>query len=273
MFAFIGVASGPLALASCTLLVSTSDLTGRAPPGADASTEAAQEQARSDALADVNVLDVRDGGVEGGVYFFDDFQRADGASIGNGWIEKNPAAFQLESGRVTKNVVTVGYRSNVVYRPANEQIRDVEAAIEFRLSTTSNLGYPQLWARAQTSTVGTVDMLDAYGLYFAGSTRDVRLVRNSGSNDATTFELGNVIASPPLNTTDTFRLRMRVTGTAPVHIDAYVEVRASFAWSTIAQLSVNDTNQNAITNAGVVAFSGHDTETAFTYDNFYYQGL
>lgn len=292
MFAVIGVATGPLALASCTLLVSTSDLTGNTPSGADASVEAAQGDAAStgdgdtrsdtgvsdaavDAVADVSTLDVRDGGTaEGGVYFFDDFQRADNAMIGNGWIEKNPNAFQLAGGKVTKNVVGgIGYRQNLVYRPASEQIRDVEAAVEFRLSTTTNLGYPQLWVRAQTANVGAFDQVDAYGIFYASSTTDIRVVRNVGSMDSTTFQLAAPLSNTPLNTSDTFRLRMRVTGTAPVHIEAFVEMKTTNGWNIIAQTSLNDTNPNAIPTAGVVAFSGHDSETAFTYDNFYYQGL
>src|SRR5687768_15214192 len=80
----------------------------------------------------------------------DGFDRADSATIGAGWIEKNPGAFALSSGRAAKLTVGTGYRDNLVYRPAAEDGRDVDAAIELQL-TTASPGYPQIAVRVQAA--------------------------------------------------------------------------------------------------------------------------
>ena len=52
--------------------------------------------------------------------FVDDFSRPDSAALGNGWLEKSQAAFDLVGGQVTKQAVGSGYRDNIVYRPAGK---------------------------------------------------------------------------------------------------------------------------------------------------------
>src|SRR5690606_12658890 len=78
--------------------------------------------------------------------FFDDFERADGADLGNGWVEKTPGAFSLQGGRVVKSATPVGFADNVVYRP--EAMLDGEASVEVRFSSLPP-GYAQVFVRGQ----------------------------------------------------------------------------------------------------------------------------
>src|SRR5690606_12097795 len=120
----------------------------------------------------VTVLRASDGEVSGAVTFavsaitvepdfVETFDRSDSEDIGNGWLEKSAAAFDLVAGGAAKVASGGGdYRNNVVYRPANENLLDVEAAAELTFSSLA-VGYPQVLVRIQTSTVANVNMLDA----------------------------------------------------------------------------------------------------------------
>ena len=196
--------------------------------------------------------------------FTDDFNRADNASIGNGWIEKSQAAFTLIGNEAAK--VAVGgndYRNNVVYRPSSEDLLDVEASIELRLLSLP-VGYPQVLVRAQSSTIASTNTLDAYLLYMNDSATQAVIARQRGSDydqQLRTFTL-----SPALNASDRYRLRLRATGTNPVVLNAYVE-RFNGTWTLIGQGSYSDTAANRIVAAGSVGFGGY-VETNYRYDNF-----
>jgi hypothetical protein len=194
----------------------------------------------------------------------DDFNRADSATIGNGWIEKNPNAFSIQSNRLIKNAVPTGYRDNVVYRPNSEDSLDVEAAIEFRL-TGLPAGYAQVFTRLQASTVSVADRLDGYMLYLEDSTSRAILGRQTGTDFVTT--LATITISPALNTTDQYRLRLRTTGTAPVALEAYVERQVGAEWQVIGQATATDSAGNRIATAGAVGFGGY-VESTYVMDNF-----
>ncbi len=194
----------------------------------------------------------------------DNFERADGAAIGGGWIEKNPGAFSLSAGRATKLTVGTGYRDNLVYRPAVEDVRDVEAAVELQLSSATP-GYPQLAVRVQSATVANADTFDGYLLYAPNSTTELILGRQNGTAFVTA--LATVALSEPLNTTDRYRLRLAARGTNPVQVDAFMERLDGAIWTTIGQASVTDSAPDRIATAGSVAFGGY-VESSYSYDNF-----
>lgn len=194
----------------------------------------------------------------------DDFQRADGAAIGNGWIEKAPATFSIQAGAVAKVAAGNGYLDNLVYRPAAEDVRDVEASVELRL-LAANPGYPQIHVRVQSDGAAFANWLDSYILYVDGDNTRAVLGRQRGSAFVTT--LAAITISPALNTTDTFRLRLRAVGTSPVELAAFVERLAGSTWQIIGQASANDFAPDRIMTAGSVGFSGY-IETAYRYDNF-----
>lgn len=197
-------------------------------------------------------------------HFVDDFNRADGASVGNGWIEKNDAAFTLAGGQVAKQVVGTFYRDNIVYRPAAENVLDVEASLEFTLLTALP-GYPQVIARLQTNTAANADAFDGYMLYLPDSGTSAIIGRQTGNAFVATLATMNFTQA--LNTTDRYRLRLRVTGTNPVQLSGIVERLAGGVWQTIGQAEIADAAANRIATAGSVGFGGY-VESAYRYDNF-----
>jgi hypothetical protein len=73
--------------------------------------------------------------------------------------------------------------------------------------------------------------------------------------------------SPRLNTTDTYRLRIRATGTDPVQLWAAVERNTATGWQTLGQAVVTDNSAQRIRTAGSVGFGGY-REASYSYDNF-----
>lgn len=194
----------------------------------------------------------------------DNFDRADSATVGNSWVEKNAAAFAIAGNRVTKAAVGTGYRDNIVYRPSAENVADVEASVELRI-TGASPGYPQVLTRIQTGTVGGANILDGYIIYISDSNTTAVLGRQNGSAFVTT--LSNITISPALNTTDTYRLRLRTTGTTPVAVTGWVERLNGATWDIIGTATVNDSDGARFTAAGSVGFSGY-VESSYTLDNF-----
>lgn len=195
---------------------------------------------------------------------FDDFERANAAALGNGWVEKNAAAFSLASGTAAKGTVSTGYRDNIVYRPAAENVADVEVAVELR-ALAANPGYPQIFARVQTGTVAGADQLDGYMIYVNNSATQAILGRQRGNAFVTALATLNL--SSAFNTTDRFRLRLRAAGTNPVQLDAWVERLVGATWTVLASTQVLDSDAERITGAGSVGFGGYIEDT-YTFDNF-----
>lgn len=194
----------------------------------------------------------------------DNFNRADSATVGNNWVEKNPTAFGIASNAVTKAAVGTGYRDNIVYRPSGENVADVEASVEIRFNSAQP-GYPQVLTRVQTGTVGGANILDGYIIYISDNTTQAVLGRQSGSAFVTT--LANITISPALNTTDTYRLRLRTTGTTPVAVTGWVERLNGATWDVIGTATVDDNDGARFTAAGSVGFSGY-VESSYSLDNF-----
>ena len=201
--------------------------------------------------------------LEAGSLFTEAFSRADGAAIGNGWIEKSPAAFTLLGGEASKQSVGSGYLDNLVFRPSNEDILDVETSVEFTLSATSP-GYIEIWSRVQSDTVLVSNWLEGYILFINDNNTEARIGRSNGNAYSL---LATVGLSQPLNTTDRFRLRLSTEGTSPVVVTGYVERFNGADWDVLGQATVNDNDPLQIVTPGTVGFSGH-VESGYVYDNF-----
>lgn len=205
-----------------------------------------------------------------GTDYFDDFSRPDAATLGAGWIEKQPGAFSLGGSSAVKNAVSTGYRDNLVYRPAEEDLLDVEASVELNF-TSPSVGYPQLWVRVRSDTAAIGNMADGYMLYMNNSSTQAVLGRQRGNvfvQSLATFNL-----TTPLNTTDQFRLRLRAIGTNPVLLDANIERLGPSGWEIIGQASASDSSANRLDTPGSVGFGGY-VESSYLFDNFtrLYQG-
>jgi hypothetical protein len=196
--------------------------------------------------------------------FLDDFTRADSSSLGNGWIEKSPNAFSLVGGMAAKLAVGTGYRDNIAYRPASENVLDGEASVEVQFTST-NVGYAQVLTRVQTGTVASGDVLDGYILYVNNSTGQAILGRQRGS--AFVVSLATVGFSETLNTSARYRMRIGAYGTTSVQVSGFVERWNGTAWVVIGSATVTDTSAQRLSTAGSAGFGGY-VEAAYRYDNF-----
>jgi Concanavalin A-like lectin/glucanases superfamily len=196
--------------------------------------------------------------------FIDDFNRPDGADLGNGWVEKNPGAFALAANGVSKAPTGSGYADNLVYRPAGEDVLDVEVSVEVRFASMPP-GYAQVFVRGQTQTIAGAGVFNGYLLF---TDNDPGRAFLSRIENGTFVSLAQLVISPGLNTTDTFRLRLRSTGTTPVALEAYVERFTGSGWTVIGQATVTDTAPSRFTTAGTVGFTGYVEGGVYTYDNF-----
>jgi hypothetical protein len=199
----------------------------------------------------------------GGTYI-DTFSVSDGEVLGGGWIEKSPGSFAIVGGEVIKQAVSSGYRDNLVYRPASEDLLDVEASVELRVLSNPP-GYPQIMVRVQSATVGTANVLDGYLLYINNGTGQAVLSRQTGSASETT------LATMPIGTLDPaqrYRLRLRAIGTDPVVLTAWVERLTGSAWEVVAQVDVTDSTAARIATGGSVGFGGYIEGSSYVFDNF-----
>jgi hypothetical protein len=211
-----------------------------------------------DALPDAEIVDAAS------TDFVDAFARPGNANIGNGWIEKNPAAFAIAAGEVIHFPTSPeSYRDNLVYRPASEDLLDVEISVQVRFVQMPPR-YPQIFVRARA---GTADSYDGYLLYVEGGVdaNQVILGRQVGAVFVET--LSQFTLSESLNTTDRYRMVLRAQGTSPVMLAARVEKLVGAAWSSIGSTTFSDTAAERIAAPGTVGFAG-DEVAAYVYDDF-----
>jgi hypothetical protein len=251
------------ALAGC-ILPTVDSFTGGTPTsdagktGTDSSVVEASTDARSDATdASANVL------------FSDDFNRADGADPGNGWIEKRPASFDLFAGTARWLGGAVSHKDHVMYRPQTEDGLDVTVACEVTFApNVSSPGLPQILARIQASTATTAGTLDAYTLYVNDAFNAARLGRSRGST--TVVSLASLTLAPPISPGGTYRFTLSVSGTNSVTLTSKIEEKAGATWSLIGAATFVDTDALRVPTAGAGGLSGgaNGASGAYAFDNF-----
>jgi len=199
-----------------------------------------------------------------GQVFIDNFNRPDSVDVGNGWVEKTAGAFSLAGNEVIKAATGTGFADNLVYRPANENMLDGEASVEVRF-TSLPPGYAQVFVRGQMGTIANAGVFDGYLLFTDNDAGRALLDR---IENGAFVPLAQITINPGLNTTDTFRLRLRATGTNPVALAAFVERFTGTEWAVIGQSIVNDTAPTRFATPGTVGFTGYLEGGVYTYDNF-----
>jgi len=199
------------------------------------------------------------------VTLFDDFNRADGPSLGNGWVQKS-SAFSLAGNQVIKAATSTGYPDNLVYRPATEDMLDGEASVEVRF-TSLPPGYAQVFVRGQAATIANPGVFEGYLLFIDNDPGRAFLARIEGGPSGY-VPLAQITINPGLNTTDTFRLRLQAAGTNPVALVAFVERFTGTNWAVIGQAAVNDSAATRFATPGSVGFTGYVEGGVYTYDNF-----
>lgn len=199
--------------------------------------------------------------------FVDTFSRPDGAAIGNSWIEKNPEAFSLAGDEVTRvGTSLVSYRDNLVYRPAAENMLDVEVSVRVRI-TSLPPRFPQIFVRARTTTITAADSYDGYLLYVNGGTTADQVVLGRQLGDVFVETLSQFTLSEPFTTTGRYRMVLRAEGTAPVVLAARVEKLVGTTWTTIGSTTASDAAPERIAKPGTVGFGG-DEFARYIYDDF-----
>lgn len=215
---------------------------------------------------DAAAIDASADAPDGPMPFVDDFGRPDGDAIGNGWIEKTPAAWRLADGTASKQLTTASdYRDNLVYRPAAEDIADVEIVMDVRFSATPP-GYAQMFVRGRSATMSTANKYDGYLLYVVGSAPD-DLVLGRQLGGVFVVTLATLQVSEPFAVGVTYRFTLRATGQAPVALYARVERGGPVGFTPIGEVAVDDAAPERIVEAGTVGFSGSD-EATYAYDRF-----
>lgn len=252
---------------ACSLAVTTNGLSGGQGSDGGSLAEAGDRAitAPSDADADAAaVADASDAGTESGApTFLDSFTRDDGP-IRNGWIEKGAGTFAIVGQRASVRSAA-GYRDAVVYRPASEDLADVEVSVVVDATTFSGT-YAQLHARVQRATVEQAGILDSYVLFVSAAPDEVILARTRGTTGPTTF--ADLALSAPLVAGERFRLRLRVTGASPVKVEGFVErVLAGGGGVVLGQATFLDADPMRLDAPGSVGFSA-DTGTGYFYDDF-----
>jgi hypothetical protein len=209
------------------------------------------------------------------VMFADNFQRADGP-LGNGWTEKTPNTFAISSNLVVRTDFSNDYRDLFVSRPANEDQLDATVTMQF---TVGHLppGYPQIHVRVQRTTIATSNTLDGYLLYIDGVAGNGLVQADVTRQHGTVLPtpLATFPLSPPLAQGQTYRLRLSVRGTAPVQLDAAVDLVTGPTFTMIGGIQMLDSDPTAVVDAGAVGFDAGQPEAAnyYTYDEFTYVAL
>jgi hypothetical protein len=214
-------------------------------------------------IDDAPVLDAPDGPASG---FVDDFDRPDADALGNGWIEKVSPTFRITGGEVTRiDTMDSSYRDNMVYRPASEDIRDVEISIRVRFSQTPPR-FAQIFVRADSATIATPDSYRGYLFYVDGVVdNEVVLGRQIGTPFVVTLE--RIVLSEPINTTDRYRMVLRAVGADPVLLHARLEKFVPGGEVVLGETTLSDADPLQLTAPGTVGFAG-DELAAYVYDEF-----
>jgi hypothetical protein len=230
--------------------------------------------------------------VQGGSvqYFSDSFNRANNDTIGNGWTEKNPDAFQILGNELVSVQTNSGFVQDMMYRPFSEARLNSEASVEFRrLSSGTQLdqaNYPQVHSRVQ-SNVSQPWTLDSYIFFIddfqPSPARAMFAIMRSLTGSPQECYIAQLPLPSALVVGQRYRLRFRVSGTSPVTLTGSVDQYNNGSWTQLATGTVTHSTgtprdpslycetQNIpspITNAGVSGVAKWVNRTD-VYDNFY----
>jgi hypothetical protein len=195
--------------------------------------------------------------------FEDDFERRDADDVGNGWVEKTPAAFSLVSGGLRRTVGTTPYENNLVYRPDQEWL-DAEGVLSLTFDMVDPWGFPQFVLRTQFDDIDVIGSVTGYLLFVedSGILQITRQIAGEFTLEGTATLAGPILVGTP------YRLRMRVAGTDPaVQIDGYLEELQDGGWVVHTEVHLTDDGVDRITSPGTLALGAHNVLGAWTYEH------
>ncbi|MGC8835173.1 MAG: GDSL-type esterase/lipase family protein, partial [Armatimonadota bacterium] len=190
----------------------------------------------------------------------DAFNRADSDDVGAGWVERNPEVARVRNGILILSSTGRRFTENILTRPANEAVRDGEAAVRF-LYQQSGSSIPMLFVRATNAST-----VSGYlALLHNGRFAVARL--ETGASSFTTLNSGWA----PLGS-GWHELRLRITGDNPVEIEGELRGTSYTGTPLYLLLKAEDRSNYRITEAGVPGVSVHSSGTV-VFDDFSFSSL
>src|SRR2546430_630499 len=118
--------------------------------------------------------------------FVDDFNRADSADLGNGWVQKTPGAFSLAGNQIVKAATGTGYVDNLVYYPDDMAVPEVSVEVRF---ASLPPGYAQVFVRGDPESIATPGVFSGYLLFTDNDSTRAILARINSNTYAPPAEL------------------------------------------------------------------------------------
>jgi hypothetical protein len=198
-----------------------------------------------------------DAGITPKTTFTDDFGRADGSTIGNGWIPKNAGKWSLSGGSVLEANSTLTYKDLLVQRPSSEAALDVELSVDATLPGSG--GDVGLYARVQSASSAQGSLVSY--TFYPGDFGVAYVDHDIGTGNS--LAVSSMGLNPPLVGGQTIHMVLRVTGTSPVHIYASI---SDTSGKLLGSLSVDDNTASPIVTAGSHGFGSGGGGSRF--DNY-----
>jgi PKD repeat protein len=155
-----------------------------------------------------------------------------------------------------------------VYRPASEDIQDVQASVEFTDNDQYAPGEPELWVRVLSSTVATAGDIDGYVVFLPDTPGEAILGRDRDDADLTHLSTFNL--SQDVVPNQVYRFVLSAVGTTDVQLSASVQVQNGSTWQNIGSTTYTDSSSDRVASAGTVGFDGATATGRYTFDNFAY---
>lgn len=198
-----------------------------------------------------------------GIGFFDSFDRPDQAGVGNNWIENKAGVFSITGNEVTTAPTTGAWTTNHVYRPAAEDLDDLEVSLEFVTTDVTTPDWPQIFVRGDADASAYYVWVEYGPSASAGVNVDIARDGRLDGSSWTALDSGTV---PLASVGERYRLRLSAKGFNPVVLAGAYERWTGTTWQTLISLSAQDSAPSAIAS-GHWGFSSNQRPT-FTYDNF-----
>lgn len=205
------------------------------------------------------------------------FDRPDADVLGNCWIEKTPAVWQLVAGEVTSpGVGATMPRDHLVWRDGLVSA-DVEVKLEFRVRSPDPRNEPHVLARLTDDALQPGGAYHGYALLpraaKGGTPMQLCMMRFDGAREPGEQRCENLPAPLEIGPTR-HRLVLQVTGPGPVLIDGRLDVLhdGDQDWTPLLTLQQwQDTSPDQIVTAGTAGFSGGSVIDVL--DNFAIEGV
>jgi len=180
--------------------------------------------------------------------FTDDFERAGGTLLGNGWFEKTDI-FAIVDGGVVQSA-RAAFTDGIVRRPTSEATRDLEISVAFTFGAAAESD-PTLYARLTPASDGP-SFLQGYTFCVLRGTASID--REEGA--ASAMLVGEAV-DPPLTNGATYRLAFRVRGADPVELEGTI---AELDGTVRKKIRATDTSAGRLVAPGAFGFGSGRAE-------------